>query len=135
MLITIPDILDNAQVAEARRILDAAEWVDGKVTAGFQSAQAKGYQYVTDAAGLSGIKSASKPVLGLINPSNMSLEWTGPAASLGKGNAPRSITDPAAAIAALDDRKRDLHWDDLEFIKKESGLPLIVKGVLSAPAT
>jgi len=55
-----------------------------------------------------------------------------PPRSLGKGNAPRSISDPAAAIAALDDRKRDLSWDDLDFIKKESGLPVIVKGVLSA---
>ena len=33
---------------------------------------------------------------------------------------------------ALDDRKRDLSWDDLDYIKKESGLPVIVKGVLSA---
>ena len=55
-----------------------------------------------------------------------------PPRSLGKGNAPRSISDPAAAIAALDARKRDLNWDDMEFIKKESGLPVIVKGVLSA---
>ncbi len=54
-----------------------------------------------------------------------------PPRSLGKGNAPRSIADPAAAIAALDSRKRDLNWDDLEFLKKESGLPVIVKGVLS----
>jgi len=52
-----------------------------------ESAQAKGYQYVTDAAGLSATK-AGKPVLGLFTPGNMSLEWSGPAASLGKGNAP-----------------------------------------------
>lgn len=51
-----------------------------------ESAQAKGYQYVTDAAGLSAV-SAKQPVLGLFNNSNMSLEWTGPAASTGKGNA------------------------------------------------
>src|SRR5262245_54191488 len=55
-----------------------------------------------------------------------------PPRSLGKGNAPRSITDPAAAIAALDNRKRDLNWDDLEWIKAEAGLPIIVKGVLSS---
>jgi lactate oxidase len=55
-----------------------------------------------------------------------------PPRSLGKGNAPHSIADSAAAIRALDDRKRDLNWDDLEFLKKESGLPVIVKGVLSA---
>jgi lactate oxidase len=54
-----------------------------------------------------------------------------PPSSLGKGNAPRSITDPAAAIAALNNRKRDLNWDDLEWIKAEGGLPVIVKGVLS----
>lgn len=41
MLITIPDVLSAEQVTEARRILDAAEWVDGRVTAGHQSAQAK----------------------------------------------------------------------------------------------
>jgi hypothetical protein len=54
-----------------------------------------------------------------------------PPRSLGKGNTPRSIADPVAADAALNNRKRDLNWDDLEFIKKESGLPVIVKGVLS----
>ena len=41
MLITIPDVLDDARVTEARQILDQAEWVDGKVTAGHQSAKAK----------------------------------------------------------------------------------------------
>lgn len=41
MLIAIPDVLDATQLAEARKILDAAEWVDGRVTAGHQSALAK----------------------------------------------------------------------------------------------
>jgi PKHD-type hydroxylase len=41
MLLKIPDVLTPEQVAEARKILDAAEWVDGKVTAGHQSARAK----------------------------------------------------------------------------------------------
>jgi len=41
MLLTIPDVLSAAQLAEARRILDQAEWVDGRVTAGHQSAKAK----------------------------------------------------------------------------------------------
>jgi len=34
-------VLTSEQVAEARRVLDQAEWVDGKVTAGHQSARAK----------------------------------------------------------------------------------------------
>ncbi len=58
-----------------------------------ESAQAKGYKYVTDATGLSAVTSSSKPVLGLFNSGNMSLEWTGPAASLGKGNAPESCKE------------------------------------------
>jgi PKHD-type hydroxylase len=41
MLLSIPNLLTADQVAEARRILDAAEWVDGRVTAGSQSAQSK----------------------------------------------------------------------------------------------
>lgn len=41
MLLSIPDILSAGQVAEARRILDAADWIDGRVTAGHQSVQAK----------------------------------------------------------------------------------------------
>ena len=41
MLLQIPDVLSADQVVEARRILDAAEWVDGRITAGHQSAQTK----------------------------------------------------------------------------------------------
>ncbi|HEX3041344.1 MAG TPA: alkaline phosphatase [Solirubrobacterales bacterium] len=57
-----------------------------------ESAQAKGYQYVTDAAGLAGA-SGAKPVLGLFSTGNMSLEWTGPAAATGKGAAPAPCTE------------------------------------------
>lgn len=41
MLLQIPDVLSIEQVAYARRLLDAADWVDGRVTAGRQSAQVK----------------------------------------------------------------------------------------------
>jgi PKHD-type hydroxylase len=41
MLIAIPDLLDKAQVDELRALIDAAEWVDGNVTSGSQSALAK----------------------------------------------------------------------------------------------
>jgi PKHD-type hydroxylase len=41
MLVQIPDVLTAEQVAHGRRLLDAADWVDGRVTAGHQSAQAK----------------------------------------------------------------------------------------------
>ena len=41
MLLHIPDVLNAAQVAGCRRALEQAEWVDGRVTAGHQSARAK----------------------------------------------------------------------------------------------
>lgn len=41
MLLTIPDVFPPEQVLLIRRKLDAAEWIDGRVTAGYQSAMAK----------------------------------------------------------------------------------------------
>jgi len=40
-MISIPDVLDAASVARLRSIIDAAEWIDGNVTSGHQSALAK----------------------------------------------------------------------------------------------
>jgi PKHD-type hydroxylase len=41
MLLHIPDVLTGDQAAQLRRMLDQADWVDGRVTAGHQSARAK----------------------------------------------------------------------------------------------
>ena len=44
MMLQIPEVLTKAQVAECRAILDAADWVDGNMTSGFQAAMAKANQ-------------------------------------------------------------------------------------------
>ncbi|MGO1248001.1 MAG: Fe2+-dependent dioxygenase [Oceanisphaera sp.] len=41
MMLHIPNVLTAEQVAECRELLLAADWVDGKSTAGFQSSMAK----------------------------------------------------------------------------------------------
>ncbi|CAN5294632.1 Fe2+-dependent dioxygenase [soil metagenome] len=41
MLICVPDVLSKAEVAEFRRLMDNAEWEDGRSTAGAQSALVK----------------------------------------------------------------------------------------------
>jgi PKHD-type hydroxylase len=41
MLITIPSVLSVEQVTEARKMLAAADWVDGRVTAGYQAQEVK----------------------------------------------------------------------------------------------
>jgi PKHD-type hydroxylase len=48
MLLTIPDLLNAEQVSRARELLDVADWVDGKVTAGTQSARAKSNQQLPE---------------------------------------------------------------------------------------
>ncbi len=93
-----------------------------------QSAEARGYRFITDADGLSTVPNASKPVLGLFNKSNMSLEWTGPAASTGKGNAPVACTEGQRlpgepSLAAMTKRAIDLLSSD-----KRKGFFLQVEG-------
>ena len=41
MLLQIPDVLTQEQALECRQKIEKAEWIDGKVTAGHQSARAK----------------------------------------------------------------------------------------------
>ena len=48
MLLTIPDLLSKAQVAQCRAALDQAEWVDGNVTSGPQSALAKNNRQIPE---------------------------------------------------------------------------------------
>jgi len=48
MLLQIPEVLTKQQVRDARAVLDAAEWVDGRVTAGHQSARAKDNEQVPE---------------------------------------------------------------------------------------
>src|SRR5215471_14073529 len=50
--------------------------------------------------------------------------------SLGRGNAPRGEKDPVKA-AQMMATKVDLNWDDMLWIKQETGLPVIIKGVMS----
>ena len=41
MLLTIPHVLDDAEVIHLRRLIDGASWADGRITAGPQSALEK----------------------------------------------------------------------------------------------
>ncbi len=41
MLLAIPDLLTAEQVLHGRQLLDSAQWVDGRVTAGHQSSRTK----------------------------------------------------------------------------------------------
>ncbi|OYW29269.1 MAG: Fe2+-dependent dioxygenase [Caulobacter sp. 12-67-6] len=49
MMLQIPQVLTKDQVAECRAIMDAAAWVDGNTTSGFQAALAKQNQQLPQA--------------------------------------------------------------------------------------
>ena len=51
--------------------------------------------------------------------------------SLGKGNAPDSEPDIIKASQLMNRRKVDLNFDDMLWIKRETGLPVVIKGVMS----
>lgn len=48
MLLKIPGVLTAEQVAECRAALQAADWVDGRVTAGYQSARVKNNEQLAE---------------------------------------------------------------------------------------
>jgi alkaline phosphatase/streptomycin-6-phosphatase len=58
-----------------------------------QIAQDRGDRYVSTASELDAITDANKPVIGLFTTGNMTQEWTGPNAALGKGNAPTTCNE------------------------------------------
>ncbi len=53
MLLAIPDLLSAEQVTSARTLLDRAEWIDGKATAGPQSARTKNNQQLAEGSAVS----------------------------------------------------------------------------------
>jgi PKHD-type hydroxylase len=50
MQVHIPQVLTAQEVAHCRAVLDGAQWVDGKVTAGHQSARAKNNLQIPESA-------------------------------------------------------------------------------------
>ena len=41
MIVQVPNVLNNQQLAHCREVMNRANWVDGRITAGHQSAQVK----------------------------------------------------------------------------------------------
>jgi lactate oxidase len=85
------------------------------------------------AAGYSAIVPTIDSTLAYPRDNNIRNDFRIPA-SLGKGNAPKNEPDLVKAALIMNRRKVDLNWDDMLWIKQETGLPVVVKGVMS-PAT
>lgn len=64
MIVAIPSVLTPEQVATARQQMNAVEWVDGRVTAGHQSALAKDNQQLPEDSPLA--RSLGETILGAL---------------------------------------------------------------------
>jgi len=67
MLLHVPDVLTAAEVQHCRRVLDAADWVDGGVTAGFQSTRVKNNMQLPEGSAVA--RELGELVLGALNKS------------------------------------------------------------------
>src|SRR3546814_3128604 len=52
MLLRIPEVVSRDELAELRRVLDAADWADGRETVGVQGAQVKRNEQLPEASPL-----------------------------------------------------------------------------------
>jgi alkaline phosphatase len=90
-----------------------------------QSAQDKGYQYVTDASGLDAITDKGKPVLGLFTTVNMTTEFGGQQATLGAGTTDtcNESNRPAGepSLAAMASKALSLLENDKGFFLQVEG--------------
>ncbi|MFY0408046.1 alkaline phosphatase [Solicola sp. PLA-1-18] len=97
-----------------------------------QQAAARGYQRVTDKAGLAKVKKAdqSKPLLGLFTPGNFPVRWTGPAATPTGGTATPARCTPNPERTATQPTLRDMTRKSIELLdsKKGKGFFLQVEG-------
>ncbi|MGV1047899.1 MAG: alkaline phosphatase [Solirubrobacterales bacterium] len=92
-----------------------------------ESAEAQSYKYVTDAAGLNAYNNKNRPLLGLFNNGNMSLEWTGPAAALGKGNTP-AVPCTEGARPANEPSLSEMTKKAIQLLQNQKGFFLQVEG-------
>jgi PKHD-type hydroxylase len=48
MLLQVPDVLTHDEVQQIRQLIDSADWIDGKVTAGHQSSRTKNNMQISE---------------------------------------------------------------------------------------
>lgn len=130
LLNTRPDVTLGGGSATFNETAKAGTW-SGKTL--LQQSTARGYQVVTDKAGLAAIGRAdqTKPVLGLFSPGNMPTRWVGPAATTDGGSKPAARCSANPARPATQPTLADMTTKAISLLKKgntNSGFFLQVEG-------
>lgn len=119
LLNTRPDVVLGGGSASFTQTAKAGQWNGATL---FQQATARGYQVVTDAAGLQSVKKAtqSQPLLGLFTPGNFPTRYAASTATVGGADAVTTCTEnpdrlpTSLSLASLTQKSIDL-------LKKDSG--------------
>ena len=108
MMIAIPGVLDGAALAHVGGLMDKAEWVDGNVTSGHQSALAKRNRQLPE--GSSAAEAAGRMILDALNRSPLFIAAALPARvfpplfnAYGVGDTFATHVDNAVRIRRADD--------------------------------
>ncbi|WP_344057855.1 alkaline phosphatase [Microbacterium pumilum] len=129
LLGTRADVVLGGGLASFQQTAKAGPW-DGQTL--LAQAQSRGYQVVTDAAGLAGVTKASqtRPVLGLFTPGNFPTRYLSTTAAIGGADTPVTCAenperlDSSLSLAALTTKAIDL----LSSAKSGKGFFLQVEG-------
>lgn len=108
-----PDLVLGGGAASFTQTAKAGQWNGSTL---FQQAAARGYQVVTDSAGLASVKKAdqTQPVLGLFTDGNFPTRFAATTATVGGANTPTTCTDnpdrlpDSLDLAALTQKSIDL---------------------------
>jgi alkaline phosphatase len=127
LLDTRPDVTLGGGSATFAQEAKAGEW-EGKTLA--EQAEARGYQMVSDQAGLDQITKADQdaPLLGLFAPGNMPVRWVGPAATVGGSKEPAEKCTPNPNRPETQPTLAEMTDKAIDLLENKDGFFLQVEG-------
>jgi len=127
LLKTRPDVTLAGGAATFAQTAKAGPYVGKTLT---QQAVERGYQLVSDKAGLAGITQANQttPLLGLFAPGNMPVRWVGPAATNGGAALPPATCTPNPARPATQPTLAEMTTKAIQLLENPNGFFLQVEG-------
>ncbi len=127
LLNTRPDVTLGGGAGTFAQVAAAGEWQGQTLTA---QAEDRGYQLVSDKAGLDAIDAADQdePLLGLFAPGNMPVRWVGPAATAGGSKLPAVACTDNPARPATQPKLAEMTTKAIDLLENPDGFFLQVEG-------
>ena len=127
LLDTRPDVTLGGGATTFAQTAKAGDWAGKTLT---QQAHERGYQIVSDEAGLAGVDAPTrrKPLLGLFAPGNLPVRWVGPAATAGGSKLPGVGCTDNPARPATQPTLAEMTDKAIELLENRDGFFLQVEG-------